>query len=137
MDTAQETYMFVFRETTPERYARMSVDERRGALEEWNRWCERLDAEGRLLSGHPLHDRGRVIASAGSARALDGPFSEAKEVIGGYFLVAARDLEDAATVAEGCPNLRHGATVEVRPVAPACHLARSLGWETMQGPTAE
>ena len=136
MDAARATHMFVFRETTPERYARMSAAERRSALEAWNGWCDRLAAEGRLLEGHPLEDGGRVVGGGGAARSLDGPFAEAKELIGGYFLVHASGLEEATALAAGCPSLRFGLTVEVRTVAPACHLARSLGWETMRGPSA-
>lgn len=80
-------------------------------------------------------DEGRVVSRAGGVRAVDGPFAEAKEVIGGYFLLTAADLDEATAIAEGSPNLDYGMTVDVRPIAPACHLARSLGWQTMREPT--
>ncbi len=46
----------------------------------------------------------------------DGPFAEAKDVIGGYSLIKARDLSEAAELAKGCPILDRGGRVEVRPV---------------------
>jgi len=67
-------------------------------------------------------------------RAIDGPFTEAKEWIGGYMLLEATSLDEATAIAETCPNLPYGMVVEVRPIAQACSLARSLGWTTMRGP---
>jgi hypothetical protein len=46
----------------------------------------------------------------------DGPFAEAKDVIGGYTLITANDLAQAAEIAKGCPILDVGGAVEVRPV---------------------
>ena len=68
----------------------------------------------------------------GSPVVVDGPFSEAKEAIGGYFLITARDLDEATEIAERCPNLQYGMTVEVRPVATMCHLAEDLGMTSMR-----
>jgi hypothetical protein len=65
---------------------------------------------------------------------VDGPFAEAKELVGGYILVTASSLEEATAIAEQCPRLGEGLTVEVRPVAQACALARSLGMRTMREP---
>jgi hypothetical protein len=130
--------MLVFRESTPERYEAMTTAERRAALERWNAWCDELAAEGRVQAGNTLAPEGRVVSRAGGARAVapavDGPFAEAKELIGGYLLLAAASLDEATAIAEQCPNLQYGMIVEVRPIAAACHLARSLGWETMRGP---
>jgi hypothetical protein len=52
---------------------------------------------------------------------VDGPFAEAKEAIGGYFFLRVADIEEATEIAQRCPSLAHGMTVEVRPVAEACH----------------
>lgn len=158
---ATSSYLLVFRETTPERYEEMSCEERRAALARWNAWCDGLLAEGRLQAGNTLAPEGRVVSRAGgtravvsaaehaaeriagraaghtTGRAVDGPFAEAKELIGGYILLHAGSLEEAVAIAEGCPNLPYGMEVEVRPVAQACHLARSLGWATMRGPATE
>jgi hypothetical protein len=137
---ATSSYLLVFRETTPERYEEMSHEERRAALERWNAWCDGLLAEGRLQAGNTLAPEGRVVSREGGVRAVgsavDGPFAEAKELIGGYILLRASSLEEAVAIAEQCPSLPYGMEVEVRPVAEACHLARSLGWATMRGAAA-
>jgi len=46
----------------------------------------------------------------------DGPFAEAKDVVGGFTLIQARDLEQAAELSKGCPILEIGGSVEVRPI---------------------
>lgn len=131
MQASSSAYLFIFRETTPERYETMSTEQRREALRQWNAWTDELAAQGRLQSGNPLQPEGRVVA-ARERRALDGPFTEAKELIGGYFLLHAASLDEAEALAEGCPNLQYGMSVEVRPVAGGCHLAQSLGLSGMR-----
>lgn len=131
MQASSSAYLFIFRETTPERYEAMSTEQRREALRQWNAWTDELAAQGRLQSGNPLQPEGRVVA-AHDRRALDGPFTEAKELIGGYFLLHAASLDEAEALAEGCPSLQYGMSVEVRPVAGGCHLARSLGLAGMR-----
>lgn len=131
MAAESSTYLFIFRETAPERYEALSREERMQALARWNAWCDGLAAQGRLKSGHTLQPEGRVVAGKGTT---DGPFAEAKEVVGGYLLVEAASLDEATAIAEQCPNLPYGMVVEVRPIGQACHLARSLGWTTMRGP---
>ncbi len=136
MGAAPSSYLLIFRESTPERYAAMSREERRRCLDDWNAWCDKLAAEGRLQSGHPLEPQGRVVSSASAGRKVDGPFAEAKELIGGYFLLTAESLDEATAIAEQSPNLPYGMTVEVRPVAEGCHLARSLGLRGVREPAA-
>ncbi|MES2568950.1 MAG: YciI family protein [Verrucomicrobiota bacterium] len=131
MESKASPYLLIFRETAPENYEAMPVEEREELLQRWNHWYDGLAGEGRLQHGHPLEPKGRVVSHE---RIVDGPFAEAKEVIGGYFLVMAASLEEASEMAQGCPNLRHGMVVEVRPIAGGCHLARSLGREQMKQP---
>lgn len=134
METGSSGYLLIFRESTPERYQAMSSEQRREALQQWNDWCDGLAAQGKLQHGNTLAPEGRLVSSAGGKRAVDGPFAEAKELIGGYFLLSAADLDEATAIAEQCPNLPYGMVVEVRPIAQACHLARSLGMRTMRQP---
>ena len=80
-------------------------------------WLKDLTDRGHIKDpGHPLERAGKLIT--GKARTVvDGPFAEAKDVIGGYTLVEAADLAQATELAAGCPifELADGA-VEVRPV---------------------
>lgn len=134
METVASSYLLIFRESSPESYEAMTPEELRQSLDAWNGWCDSLAARGKLQAGHPLAPGGRVVSQGTRPRVLDGPFAEAKELIGGYFLVAAADMDEATALAEECPLLQYGMTVEVRPVAQACHLAVALGWETMREP---
>jgi hypothetical protein len=136
MDTGAPSYLLIFRETSLERYEAMSTDERRQAMHAWNDWCDALAAQGKLQGGNTLDSTGRVVSRARGTRAVDGPFTETKELIAGYFLLAAASLDEATAIAEQCPFLPYGMTVEVRPIAQACHLARSLGWQTMREPAS-
>ena len=80
----------------------------------FNAWKEKfkaniVDMGGRLKPG------GKILTSSG---VTDGPFAEAKEVVGGYMIVAAEDYDDALRVARECPGVvRPGSTVEIREIA--------------------
>ncbi len=134
MSANASDYLLLVRETTPEVYAAMSAEERRECLDHWNGWVDAMAARGNLQDGKPLEDAGRLVSGARGERVTDGPFSEAKELVGGYFLLTGLTLDEATAIARACPSLEHGMSVEIREVAPACHLARSLGWDSMQAP---
>lgn len=77
-----------------------------------------LKARGLYLTANPLH----LTATATSVRVrdgnpiiTDGPFAEAREQLGGYFLIDAKDLDEAISIAARIPGARLG-TVEIRPV---------------------
>ncbi len=129
---AGESFMLIFRDTTPGQYEALSPDERRQSLDQWNAWYDGIAAAGQMQHGHPLRPGGRLVSSRPGNDVFDGPFSEAKEAIGGYFLITARDLDEATGIARNCPNLQYGMTVEVRPVATMCHLAEGLGLTSMR-----
>ncbi|HEX6938143.1 MAG TPA: YciI family protein [Longimicrobiales bacterium] len=135
MATASSDFLLIFHETALERYHALSAEQRRQVLERWNAWCDDLAAQGKLRSGNTLAPERRIVSGAGHA--VDGPFAEAKELIGGYILLQAESLDEATAIAQTCPNLPYGMVVEVRPIAQACHLARSLGWSTMRGPAEQ
>jgi hypothetical protein len=58
-----------------------------------------------------------VLAGKEGRVVKDGPFAEAKEAVAGYVMVKAGSLDQAVEIARGCPGLRVGTTVEVRPIA--------------------
>jgi hypothetical protein len=115
-------YLLLFRDSSPQNYRAMSLEQRQQLLQQWNAWFETLAAAGRIQAGNPLEPEGCVVSGIGGTRVTDGPFVEGKEAIGGYFLVTAESLEKAAEIAQQCPSLRYGLNVEVRPVAAACRL---------------
>ena len=77
-----------------------------------------IDAAGQYLAAAPLHPTSMaasVRVREGRRLVTDGPFAETREQLGGYFLVEARDLDEAIAIAARIPMARRG-TVEVRPV---------------------
>lgn len=80
----------------------------------WATWMKELADQGFLRdAGHPLERSGKLVR--GKERTVtDGLFAEAKDVIGGYSLVEARDLDHAVELSMGCPIFDVGGAVEVR-----------------------
>jgi hypothetical protein len=118
-ESTQSSYMLIFRETG-DTYKTMAPEERQKLLEEWNQWVDRLAAEGKLLHGHPLKREGRIVSGTRGATVIDGPYTEGKEAVGGYFLLRVDTMDEAIGIAKMCPSLPHGLLVEVRPVAERC-----------------
>ena len=83
----------------------------------WNDWYEGLAAAGKVQHARPLELGGRVVSGVNGQRVVDGPYAEAKEVVGGYFFLTVADIDEATAIAQKCPGLAVGLTVEVRPVA--------------------
>ena len=81
-------------------------------------WLRDLETKGHVRSGgQPLESTGKIVRG-GTRTIVDGPFVEAKDVIGGYSIIIAKDAAEAAELAKGCPALDDpDGSVEVRPVA--------------------
>ncbi|MEZ5356591.1 MAG: YciI family protein [Bryobacteraceae bacterium] len=81
-------------------------------------WRQSLQEKGKLLGSNKLADEGGRLLSregGGAIRVVDGPFAEAKEIIGGYFLLTAGSYDEAVELARSCPHLDYG-TIELRRV---------------------
>ena len=92
--------------------------EREACFKESAQLCQDLQARGQYISAKPL----QPVATATTVRVrngkpmiTDGPFAETREQLGGYFMVEAKDLNEAINIAAKIPGARKG-TVEVRPV---------------------
>jgi hypothetical protein len=89
----------------------------REMLTEMGKFNEELVKAGVMLSAEGLHSSAkgvRVRFGSGKSTVTDGPFTETKEVLGGYYLIDARDLDHALEIARLCPAKYGG--VEVRPI---------------------
>lgn len=86
-------------------------------LNKYFAWIEALATAGHYKGSQPLAPEGKVISGKGGAVVKDGPFAESKEAIGGYFLIQAKDLDQAVAIAKGCPCLEVGGMVEIRPIS--------------------
>lgn len=96
----------------------MSDNEREHCYVESAQLTQDLNASGKYLAASPLHP----VATATSVRVrngkrlvTDGPFAETREALGGYYLIDARDLDEAMSIAERIPGAKYG-TIEIRPV---------------------
>jgi len=107
--------------------ASKSPEEVQGAIDAFYAWHARLVAEGRFKSGQRLAKGAKLVTRSGIT---DGPFTEAKELIGGYWFVLARSLEEAARIAADNPCLACGLAFEVRPIEPEQASAYRDGNET-------
>ena len=85
-------------------------------MQKWMGWMKELGAKGHLKSaGLPLEASGKLVVGKESKKVVDGPFAEAKDVVGGFSIIEAKDIVEAAELAKGCPILAIGGDVEVRP----------------------
>jgi hypothetical protein len=110
-----------------EEFLKRSEAERSGLLSESVQLANDLDRDGKYLGAAPLHRTAETICVKvrnGKRVVTDGPFAETREQIGGYFLVDAKDLNDAIDIAAQIPGGRIG-TVEVRPVTEVVGLPKS------------
>lgn len=106
-------FLFVFRGGN---MAALSADERQKHMQKWLAWSKELGAKGHMKSGEPLESGGKVVRGKQKV-VTDGPYAEAKDLVGGFILIAAKDLGEASELAKGCPILEVDGSVEVRPVA--------------------
>ena len=97
----------------------LSAEEIQGIIERYKNWRESLSTRGFLAGGEKLRDhQGKVLRRAGGRVAVtDGPYTEAKEVIGGFFTLECAGYEQAMELARDCPHLDFGA-IEIREVEP-------------------
>ena len=109
-------FVYLFRATEADHLAHMGTPERaQRSMEGWLTWIRQLEAKGHLKDpGQPLDRTGKVIRKA--RMVTDGPFTEAKDLVLGFIVIEARDLEHAVELSAGCPMLEGGGSVEIRPV---------------------
>ena len=96
----------------------MTKEQGDAILGEYFTFTDGIQKSGHLLGGEalqPTQSATTVRVRNGKISTTDGPFAETKEQLGGYYLIEARDLNDAISVAAKIPSARYGA-IEVRPV---------------------
>lgn len=111
------SYMLLILEPTEQREER-GLDDGKEVYAEMEKFSEDLQARGLLVASDSLAtDAVRVQVREGRATLTDGPFTEAKEMVGGFFLLNCQTQEEAVAIARDCPAAAW-CTVEVRRVAP-------------------
>jgi hypothetical protein len=109
------TYMALLYDS-PTEFADLSPQEMQAIIEKYRAWSTKMYDKGIMVGGQKLKDgEGRVLhAPEGKLRILDGPYSETKEIIGGYFALQADSYDEVVKILADCPHLQYGGKVEVR-----------------------
>jgi len=105
-------FVFLYRGGARDR----SPEQMQQNMQKWMAWMKDLGANGHLKDrGQPLERAGKLVQGR-QKTVTDGPFAEAKDVVGGYTLIEAEDLSKAEELSKGCPIFEVEGAVEVRPV---------------------
>jgi hypothetical protein len=109
-----QEFALLFRQPSYD-YSQISPEEMTALSKKWKDWAGGIAAQGRLVSNGPrLGDAGKVLKAGGVV--TDGPFVEIRERLGSFIVVKAESLEEATTLAHGCPALDAQGSVEIRPI---------------------
>ncbi len=93
----------------------LSPEQLQDRMGKWFAWTGKLSEQGIMKSGEALHTKSKRV-SGPDRTVSDGPFVESKELIGGYFIVEAKDPDDVVRLAQDFPDYDLGGTVEIREV---------------------
>jgi hypothetical protein len=107
-------FMLLFRQPSYD-YSKASPTEMQALAKKWQDWAGAIAAQGKLADNGPcLSLDGKVLKTGGVI--TDGPFVEIREMLGSFIIVKAESLEEATTLAHGCPALDADGSVEIRPI---------------------
>jgi hypothetical protein len=106
-------YLYLFR--GGER-PKSSPDAMQKHMEKWRTWIGSLAQQGKFKAGDPLEDGGKTVAGKNKT-VTDGPYAEAKDLVGGYLIVTAGSLNEATEMSRGCPIFETNGAVEIRAIA--------------------
>src|SRR5437763_16697326 len=106
-------FMLLFRNEKMEG-EKPSAEQMQAMMQQWQTWIEGIAAAGKFSSTNRLLTEGKSIKPGNVVS--DGPYMEVKEMVGGYVIVKAADIDEATEIAKDCPNLLYGGKVEIRAV---------------------
>ena len=93
-----------------------SPEEMQQKTAKWMTWLKDLSDKGYVKSlGEPLQADGKVVKGTKN-QVIDGPFAEAKDIVGGFSIIVARDMDQAVEFSLGCPIFGDGGSIEIRPI---------------------
>lgn len=112
-----ESYILLLHECAGSK-SQLGPEEIQAIIAKYKAWGERLREAGRLAGGSKLEDgTGRTMHGAGgSVRISDGPFTETKDVVGGFYILQAASYDEAVELCRDCPHLEYGNGIEIRRV---------------------
>ena len=110
-------FLLVFRRENTQPESAMSPEQLQAMMKPWMDWIGSIAAQNKLVSAGNRLEPGGMVVKPGNI-VTNGPYVEIKEAIGGYTIVKAQSLEEAAGLSGDCPILSVGGTVEVRAILP-------------------
>lgn len=114
---SKSIYLFLLRDVPNQ--PDPTPEEMQQAMQKWMAWIEQMKSRGQYLGGDRLEETpARIVRAPRGQPNSDGPFIEAKEIVGGYMLISADSFEQAVDIAKDCPGFDTGWTVEVRQLYP-------------------
>jgi hypothetical protein len=109
-------FLFLYRNEYSSALQAASPEQMQSTMQKWMTWMKQLGEQGHIKDGgHPLEPSGKMVKGK-QKTVTDGPYVESKDIIGGYTLIEARDIDEAVKVSLGCPIFETGGGVEVRPI---------------------
>ena len=105
-----EKFMLIFQGGMPQD---SSPEEMQANMGKWMAWVDKLAKSGAYAGGEALLPGGKLIKNNIST-VTDGPYTEGKEVVGGYFIVNANNYDEAIATCADYPDFKYGGTIQVR-----------------------
>ena len=101
----------------PSSFTTLSPEEMQQAIQKYWAWGDKLRKDGKFLASDKLTDgAGKVLRGKKDVRVTDGPFTEGKEFLGGYYAFTAANYDEAVEITRDHPHLEYGGIVEVREI---------------------
>jgi hypothetical protein len=92
-----------------------SPEQMQASMGKWMAWIDKLNKAGKYVAGEPLLPGGKQITGKKKI-VTDGPYTEGKEVVGGFFLINAANMDEAVKICDDYPDYENGGTIQVRQV---------------------
>ncbi len=93
-----------------------SPEQMQAEMGKWMAWIEKLNKSNQYVAGEPLLPGGKLVSGDNGKTITDGPYTEGKEVVGGFFIVNAENMDEAVAMTKDYPDYEFGGSVQVRQV---------------------
>lgn len=107
-----EKFMLIFQGGRPQDSSPEYMQQRMG---KWMTWIEKLSKAGKYVAGEPLLFGGKLIKGE-SKTVTDGPYTEGKEIVGGFFIINAENYNEAVKICDDYPDYDQGGSIQLRQV---------------------
>ena len=94
--------------------AKLSPDQMQEYMNKWNFWTTKLSEAGKFKTGSRLSRTDAKVVSDFGKIVTDGPFIESKEIVGGFIIIRAENMDDALEISKQCPIYNVKGVVEIR-----------------------